>query len=391
MHLVKKIIGLLLLVWVAWFFYYSQSAYWCTPPEWRSMEPMDHYQTVDIIFVWTVRDIYTQDNTRLMRLQSSKLVKWSIIGREVAIKSSLSSCWYDYIQKDEIRLLYGLKSDDGTYSISNLYPNKRFSTIEEAYNYIDDTFPRDGGSVACPDIYMPVCAEIVVNCVQAPCPPVMQSFANQCEAQRYGARSITDGVCKDKIPSDDNSSTGSDTDTWAIVADNNLLDKIKWAYSHGITSFDTIEWFMPDDFISRQQASKMVVNFAKSVLWDDVFDTIKNSNCRFFDENKFHESLAWYIKTACEQNIFVWAYSNADGVHFYPYDTFTRWQGVTVMMRVLYGKLDESIMPWYRNYLDNMKMLVPDNTWDIDFEKHITRWEVVSWMYDVYQQHNTSK
>ncbi len=390
MQLIKKIIWLLLLLVILNLSYNAKNAYWCTPPEGRSTDPIIRYGSADVVFVWTIKDIYTQDGEHLVRLEVNRLLKWSMPWKDIAIKTSYNSasCWYDtsILKKWNIRLMYGMKSNDGTYRVENTYPNKQFWSIEDANNYIINTFPqriitgdnRDNSKV-CDNIYRPVCGEVAVMCIKAPCYPQLQSFTNICEAEKNWATNITEWVCY----------TDELINTWDTWLNNpTLLDKIEWAHAEGITSFDTIEWFMPDDFISRQQASKMMVNFAKGLMTEEVFNSVKNYNCKFVDEALFHYSLVWYIQKACEQNIFVWAYSNASGDFFYPYDTLTRWQAITVMMRVLHGKLDENIIPRYKNYLDNIKIVAPDINWDIDFEKHITRWEIVEWMYEVNKYYN---
>lgn len=59
--------------------------------------------------------------------------------------------------------------------------------------------PVDGETppvVGCTKEYKPVCGEEVVNCVRAPCPPLRQTFSNRCEAEKYHAENVTEGVCK---------------------------------------------------------------------------------------------------------------------------------------------------------------------------------------------------
>ena len=54
----------------------------------------------------------------------------------------------------------------------------------------DDT-PR-----ACTKEYRPVCGEVTVYCIKAPCPPLKQTFGNRCMAQEAKAQNITEGECK---------------------------------------------------------------------------------------------------------------------------------------------------------------------------------------------------
>lgn len=49
--------------------------------------------------------------------------------------------------------------------------------------------------VACTMEYAPVCGYVQVQCIQAPCNPVKQTFGNMCMAQAGNAQNITSGEC----------------------------------------------------------------------------------------------------------------------------------------------------------------------------------------------------
>lgn len=48
----------------------------------------------------------------------------------------------------------------------------------------------------CDRYYQPVCGTIDVQCVKAPCPPVQQTFINDCIAKEHNARDIKIGSCE---------------------------------------------------------------------------------------------------------------------------------------------------------------------------------------------------
>ena len=51
---------------------------------------------------------------------------------------------------------------------------------------------------ACTREYMPVCGQVQVQCIRAPCPPIMQTFSNKCEACANSLTiSYTEGACGD--------------------------------------------------------------------------------------------------------------------------------------------------------------------------------------------------
>jgi len=47
----------------------------------------------------------------------------------------------------------------------------------------------------CTREYQPVCGEVNVQCVQAPCPPITRTYSNRCVLDGDGARFVSEGVC----------------------------------------------------------------------------------------------------------------------------------------------------------------------------------------------------
>lgn len=52
--------------------------------------------------------------------------------------------------------------------------------------------------VICTKEYRPVCGYVSVQCITAPCPPVLQTFPNNCVAEANGAVAITEGTCEER-------------------------------------------------------------------------------------------------------------------------------------------------------------------------------------------------
>lgn len=59
---------------------------------------------------------------------------------------------------------------------------------------------EDEGRKPCTREFVPVCGEIEVQCVKAPCPPIKTTFSNKCEAENAGAKNLVDGACVDEAP-----------------------------------------------------------------------------------------------------------------------------------------------------------------------------------------------
>jgi hypothetical protein len=102
-----------------------------------------------------------------------------------------------------------------------------------------------------------------------------------------------------------------------LQRDAEFLMSLRWLYEQGITKFQDPEKFMPENYLSRVDAAKML-----SVLSRKVFGNTKlNSEaCAYTD-----------VRT---------------------YDDTTKWQLVAVLIRMFDRKvLDENTTPWYKNYV----------------------------------------
>ena len=59
-----------------------------------------------------------------------------------------------------------------------------------------DCLPEQRGVEACIEIYQPVCGQIQVECITAPCDPVKETFENLCKAcTNSRVISYTEGEC----------------------------------------------------------------------------------------------------------------------------------------------------------------------------------------------------
>ena len=65
---------------------------------------------------------------------------------------------------------------------------------------ITNCLPEQRNSEVCIKIYQPVCAKVNVQCIKAPCPPMVQTFGNSCEACANPlVESYVEGECPEKI------------------------------------------------------------------------------------------------------------------------------------------------------------------------------------------------
>lgn len=55
--------------------------------------------------------------------------------------------------------------------------------------------PTPAPGTVCTEDYRPVCGEVDVQCIKAPCPPIRNTYPNLCFAQQANARILNEGVC----------------------------------------------------------------------------------------------------------------------------------------------------------------------------------------------------
>jgi hypothetical protein len=94
-----------------------------------------------------------------------------------------------------INLAFALENtgNDGDFSSTDNYDSKpdgdsRGTTPKEykqdEYKANISTKNNNDNQVYCKDVYAPVCVEIQVQCIKAPCPVIKETYSNSCEAER---------------------------------------------------------------------------------------------------------------------------------------------------------------------------------------------------------------
>jgi|GEM_PF-2542776 len=118
---------------------------------------------------------------------------------------------------------------------------------------------------------------------------------------------------------------------------------LRWLYEQSITKFQNPDQFMPDNYLTRVDAAKML-----SVLSKNVFNrtTQINTNCVYGDTLEFDAITQSQVRDACQLGIF------KPAIIFNPHQGITKGQLITVLIRMFDGKTyDETTNPWYKNYI----------------------------------------
>jgi hypothetical protein len=209
-------------------------------------------------------------------------------------------------------------------------------------------WPITFAQTACTMQYDPVCGTDWVT------------YGNACTATAAGKTIAYAGECK----------TGTE-----------LEQALKFAYQFGITKYTNLTDFKSESAVTREQISKMILQFAKAMS--------RTSNkgsfaCAFTDMNLTDPTLTNYITDACSQGMIKW-WDNK----FHPQDSATQAQAITMLMRVIDWSKTEPEQRWtpYEQYAITqwyIKQAIGQPMWII------TRWELIILMNTIYTKSTQS-
>ena len=177
----------------------------------------------------------------------------------------------------------------------------------------------------------------------------------------------------DNIWADTSTDIESIDDNDIVYTDREKLENaITWMYNAGLTIYNNESNFLPNNNMTREEASKFFSVFAKKEL--GLKENSTNS-CNFTDIKLADPTLVSSINSSCKLWLFKW-YNNK----FMFKDNLTNAQAITVLMRTMFGTMDEPVSAYYTNYL--LKAKEAWLVWDINVNKNITRWEAAIMLYD---------
>ena len=158
-----------------------------------------------------------------------------------------------------------------------------------------------------------------------------------------------------------------------------LTNAISWMYENNLTSYSGVAWFKPNNYVTREQASKFFVLFAKNILGKTG---AKIKEAVFSDVSGADKTLQSYIKEAAKMGLLKWSKGK-----FGPFNKLTQAQAVTILIRALDGAQTETGAKWYSEYYtiaSNYGLLEGLN---FDSSKldttSIKRWELTLLLYRV--------
>ena len=160
---------------------------------------------------------------------------------------------------------------------------------------------------------------------------------------------------------------------WFSFAVSQLDQAISRMNQNGLTKFTNAADFMATKGLRRDEASKFFVQYATEILWLTP-DTSKTT-CNFTDLSKARPDLKDLIKQSCQLWLFQW--SNGK---FMPTQSLTNAQAITVLIRMIDGKKDETQGHFAQLYFEKAQELWITNWLTLNstanFDKLTTRGNV---------------
>lgn len=165
---------------------------------------------------------------------------------------------------------------------------------------------------------------------------------------------------------------------WASTSKNDVISRM---YQNWLTKFDNPTDFMETKPLRRDEASKFFVQYSKQLLSKTNDETKAECN-KFSDLNKWRSDLSDTMKDSCKLWLFQW-----NKWKFMPTQTLTKWQAITVLIRMIDGKKDETQWHFAQKYYERALELWILNWVDINpkiFDYLINRWDVARLLYNAW-------
>ncbi len=186
---------------------------------------------------------------------------------------------------------------------------------------------------------------------------------------------------KEKETQEKGNTTNTTIQTKPITKDEELKIAIQWMYDNWLTIYNQVQDFLPNNEITREQASKFFVEFAAKVLWKERWN-IYNYNI-FSDISNADPTLKNHIIYANNMWLFKWT-----NWKFNPFNKLTKAQAITVTVRMANWYMDENYNPRYLNYYYAADSYWILKWWWYEFDtldkQNISRWDMALILYNLY-------
>lgn len=167
-----------------------------------------------------------------------------------------------------------------------------------------------------------------------------------------------------------NSVSFAQTVSVTSLNDVEFTSALQWAHGQGMTKFADEQAFRPFDVLTREQAAKFFAEFAKKELQKTPDTTL---SCTFSDAAEIDATLMASVTESCQLGLFQGYQGKFD-----PKQSLTKAQALTVLVRALVGKQDESGIPWWNvNFTVAQQRGWTKETNVMAVDKYVTRYEAL--------------
>ena len=147
-----------------------------------------------------------------------------------------------------------------------------------------------------------------------------------------------------------------------VVFGQSFSTVLDWMYTNGLTKYNEASGYRGQDFIVRGEVSKLFSNYAEL---QGLTHTKDASECNFNDTSTYDETLQPTILDAC-----MYGLVKGHNGNYYPNNSMTEAEALTVIVRSILGNQDETVTPWWKEYYEIGKWLnVIDDEELYDLEK----------------------
>jgi len=122
---------------------------------------------------------------------------------------------------------------------------------------------------------------------------------------------------------------------------------LDWMYGEWLTRYNQVSDFRPNDSITRGEAAKFVNQYAQIEGLQKTY-----TQCQFSDIEGYDYTLVPHIAEACAYGLL----KGSNG-RYMPNGPITEAQAITVIIRSLYGFLDETWAYWRQPYYEAGRVL----------------------------------
>ena len=189
------------------------------------------------------------------------------------------------------------------------------------------------------------------------------TYKNKCYANNANASILNEWICDQYSYFSDETESRS----W-----NWELDALEWAYENYITSYSTWKEFKPNNFITREQAAKMI-DFESLVPYSEG----NISSCLFKDSRYIDPSLYEHVQNVCRNWLIKWD----QNWNFNPQKTLTAAQALTLLVRAIEDDYSIKNLNWIQS---------TKNWWDVYKNYAYQKQILQKWVFELTIDDSTS-